>query len=551
MLNLKDEKNASWMVAAWASLLLLAMHYFQPNAGGAGLYVANNNSSWISISLIAAVGWFTIINRQQLQWNTVLSGFSLVCLTLLLPYLWSDSNYSGTVRLFGILGWWALTVALVQFNKQKLLNLLLWLLILGSTLQALVGLAQFLQPEWFLAIKNHRPVGSFYQPNVLASLLSTSLALCIWQLNQASPKLKIALSANILLHSTVLYLVMSRTGVLAAVAVTMGLLWLLRSASTNKYTLSSITLGVLAALALQSTLTVEGRGQLDKPGYRTTLYSQSFELIAEKPLLGHGIGSFPSVYTEKLADAYQQDPSTPMMTQISTHPHNELLFWGVEAGLLPVMALLAFALWFSVHVWRRGDRFNHAMWLCTIPIILHTQTEYPLYHSVAHLAVLSLLIVAATPTASVRTIGFNNPLQILPKFIVGLSVVLTSALMLTNLHAMTVAHDFIKTQQVQQLQRLVNPFMQPSLLNMLLAEALLKSGDPQAAPVAIELLQDEVEQRPSVGAFVLLANAYATTGQTELMQQTAERGRYLYPTAKSLRPKVAAAADSPLASQAH
>lgn len=55
------------------------------------------------------------------------------------------------------------------------------------------------------------------------------------------------------------------------------------------------------------------------------------------------------------------------------HPHNELLYWGVEGGLLPVMGILLAACFCALRIYaaKRGTRM--AMLALFVPITLHAQ----------------------------------------------------------------------------------------------------------------------------------------------------------------------------------
>ena len=59
-------------------------------------------------------------------------------------------------------------------------------------------------------------------------------------------------------------------------------------------------------------------------GQRYTFWKYSLKLIAEKPLLGHGTGSFAKEY-QRIAIGEQF---------ITENPHNEFLMIGVQLGLL-------------------------------------------------------------------------------------------------------------------------------------------------------------------------------------------------------------------------
>ncbi len=65
-------------------------------------------------------------------------------------------------------------------------------------------------------------------------------------------------------------------------------------------------------------------------GQRLTFWKHSIELIAEKPLLGHGTGSFASQYARVAA---ADDIKT-------SNAHNEFLMLGVQTGLLGILLFL-------------------------------------------------------------------------------------------------------------------------------------------------------------------------------------------------------------------
>ncbi len=67
-------------------------------------------------------------------------------------------------------------------------------------------------------------------------------------------------------------------------------------------------------------------------GQRYTFWKYSLKLMAEKPLLGHGTGSFAKEY-QRIAVGEQF---------ITKNPHNEFLMIGVQLGLLGLLAYLGF-----------------------------------------------------------------------------------------------------------------------------------------------------------------------------------------------------------------
>jgi len=67
-------------------------------------------------------------------------------------------------------------------------------------------------------------------------------------------------------------------------------------------------------------------------GQRYTFWEYSIKLIAEKPLLGHGTGSFAKEY-ERIAHNEHL---------ITKNPHNEFLMISVQLGLLGLLIYLGF-----------------------------------------------------------------------------------------------------------------------------------------------------------------------------------------------------------------
>jgi hypothetical protein len=96
-----------------------------------------------------------------------------------------------------------------------------------------------------------------------------------------------------------------------------------------------------------------------------------------------------------------------------THPHNELILWLAETGL--VGTILVFAPWVALIV--RASRVNWSAqlgWLATLlPIILHTQTEFPLHGSGAHWLLLGLMVAnGLMPLSETKPLHLSRAKQI-------------------------------------------------------------------------------------------------------------------------------------------
>ncbi len=235
---------------ALAVVYLLAMHFFMPNPGGAGLALSFNTTVWIAPSITLAIGLYQLANNQARRYSKLTIGLWLSCALLTLPITYSNADWFHTLgRLVGLWAGFTLFLVLQQFrfsNKHK--QRLLWFILLGSVIEAVIGLIQY----FWLAPGNpfgydteaNRPYGIFQQPNVMASFLATGLVLSGYLLARHPEKYdsrwsKIGiLYATPLLTAPLLVVLASRTGWLASLlSIALVAPYLYRFASRRRFTL--------------------------------------------------------------------------------------------------------------------------------------------------------------------------------------------------------------------------------------------------------------------------------------------------------------------------
>lgn len=154
----------------------------------------------------------------------------------------------------------------------------------------------------------------------------------------------IALSTLAALSIT--HLSIARTG---QVALMVALLTLLMVSVPRRWVLPSLGGFVLVALLLGlSSSSLQSRFQqayeevtqfqfkndYSSVGARLQMWNISLGLIREKPLLGHGAGSYTPLVEKAFADEH-------MCSIGCAQPHNQFLLFGVETGLLGVLAFCA------------------------------------------------------------------------------------------------------------------------------------------------------------------------------------------------------------------
>ncbi|ANB70811.1 ligase [Aeromonas veronii] len=372
---------------------LLGMHFFMHNPGGAGLYLPFNAWGWLCASFAIGLGLWQVTLRQRLVFSSLQAGLWVGALLLLLPVLYPGfvfkdyaiprllGLFAGLLFLFGLYQW--------GFNRSKR-ERLLYLILIAIAMEAVLGLVQFylLTPGNWIGYdtKINRPYGIFQQPNVMATFMATGLALAIWlELRREGGRLLMALRYGVILSTALLLVVLqSRVGQLGGL---LALLLLMPQLHRHRLLWRVLALVIFAvALGLLSQYWMAGakRGLeiYQSGGYRPIYWIYCAKLIAEAPWSGWGYGSFESVFLHHYMADKALNPSMVQIEYNLDHPHNEFLYWAVEGGIAPMVGMVIMG---GALLWRLASvRWVHAMGLLALvtPILLHTQTEYPLYHAI-------------------------------------------------------------------------------------------------------------------------------------------------------------------------
>lgn len=382
---------------------LLGMHFFMHNPGGAGLYLPFNAWGWIFASLVTGLGLWQVTLQQRLVFSSLQCCLWLGALLLLLPMAYPGFElkdyaiprllglFAGLLFLFCLYQW-----QLVRASRERLLYLLLG----AVAIEALLGLVQYylLIPGNWLGYdtRANRPYGIFQQPNVMATFMATGLALAAWLelRGNANPWLKGLRYGVILGVSLLLVVLQSRVGQLGGL---LGLLLLVPQLHRQGLLVRVFGLVLLSiAAGLASLYWVSGveRGMNEylSGGARSDIWPFTLHLLLQNWLLGVGYGGFESTFFHAYTEARQVDPNIGMIIYNLDHPHNEFLYWAVEGGLAPMIGMVLMGGALLWRVLKAGWVKGAALLALVTPILLHTQTEYPLYHAIALWWALLLLV---------------------------------------------------------------------------------------------------------------------------------------------------------------
>lgn len=537
-------------LASLGFLFLLAMHYFQHNPGGAGLNLPFNAMSWIPFSFAIAFGLLEICRQRVWRYSRLTLVLFVCCLLLTIPVLFPQANSATALpRLIGLWAGFLFFVGLQQFafsHKQR--QRLLWLILLGVWLEAGFGWVQFLwmepgNPIGYNTLEN-RPYGIFQQPNVMASFLATGLVLSAYLLARLPMYrgkwswLQLILLLTPVVTLPILVVLSSRTGWLgAAVGVVLMIPYLRRFAAKAQWRmwLLMVVMGLSVSWQVnQHTGWAPKEERLSLISPRAMHIPQAVNMFLAKPLSGYGYGRFETSYVTQTAQWHHQDPSKPYGMPSLDHPHNELAYWAAEGGILPLLGLLlaAAAVFLKIRKARAGTQL--ALVGLFLPITLHTQLEYPFYHSLPHWVMFIILIYwVDNLTAKYYRRQVEYVLSI--RGLVLILPVLTTGFMTTTLYSGHQLTQFETRQpaNIDYLLKVNNPWAWQDRFEWDLHVTQLQVGIATANPALIQTYIAWARQKaliwPRPTLYQNLIAAYQHLGETALAEQVQQEARYLFP----------------------
>jgi O-antigen polymerase len=473
--GLAQGRTASQTLFYWFAAVywLGGMHLFMHNPGGSSFYLPFNMVGWAFCSLLIAVGVWQIAAAQRIYISSrqgwLWGGFAL----LLIP-LFAHTEITidaGLPKMLGIAAGLLMIVSLSQLRLVRAQRLLLLYLLLGAVaIEAVFGLVQYylLTPGNWIGynIVLNRPYGIFQQVNVLASFLATGMGIALYLAAQDPLALvrrwRLLLICAVLLMATLLVVVIqSRAGWIGAAVVTLLLLpQVLRLPHQARYWIvASLLVGVGVGLySMWFGGTVRSLDVLVGRQLRTIYWVHALEMIAKHPLLGYGYGHFEAAFVNDYYAVPQAQSGVPLIEQNLDHPHNEILYWGVEGGAVALLGLLAW-LYGGFRMLRGGTWSRRlALFALPFPLLFHSMVEYPFYHSVAHWLVLCWLIwFIDEECGEPREYGCRATFFV--KSVALLIPLLTVPFMLTGLHTAYWVTKFERggMKDLSQIQRVINP----------------------------------------------------------------------------------------------
>ncbi|GEK14478.1 PglL family O-oligosaccharyltransferase [Aliivibrio fischeri] len=542
-------------------LFFFCAHFFQPNPGGSGLHLAFNAASWIPASIAIAIALFHIAKQGILKFSTLsIVLFISVCL-LSIPLLYQEASpHLATGKFLGLWAGLLFFITLQQFsfsNKQK--QWLLWCIIGSVLIETLFGYIQYLFLEagnsfGYNVIAN-RPYGIFQQPNVMASFLVTGLAIASYFLARQPIKYRENIIALTLLYATIIFtlpliaVLASRTGWLSAtfsLVLLVPYMWKYCTKPRFISWLLALVIGFSGSFALldvsknddiSKVSLASQKADLDSP--RRYTFPQALDMFLEKPVTGYGYGNFEAEYILYTAKQHQLSsdykPGLPSMD----HPHNEILYWGVEGGIVAILGLLLAAGGVLAKIRRSKLDTQFALLALIAPIFIHSQLEYPFYHSMIHwFTFIILLFWIDQLSCKYKKYRISDISKITLRVSSLVLPIVTGFYMLSTLHTNWVLTQFETTKPMNPeiLSRVTNPVVWEDRFNWDVLSTQLKIGiinkKPELIKPYIEWSQELIKTKPRPAFYQNLIIAYQALGDEKRAEDIRREAIYLFPKSK-------------------
>ncbi|EGL54934.1 lipid A core-O-antigen ligase [Methylophaga aminisulfidivorans MP] len=532
-------------------LFVISPFYIKSSIGGTGFDLPFNISVWFAATLVIGFMLWHVASS-----DTITLPKNYLYLLMLPAGILLSAVIAGVVdpvtwlfRILYILAGVIFLFGLFQFKSLSVEQVLFFIVVSGLFV-SIYGVVEIHQwqdfiGDWLPRSNDNLPTTIFQQVNVTASYLATAILIAIYLLFTQSANTKKLIQS--LLYSTIIlatYVLVSsgsRTGLLSlGLGLIFLLLGLLKSVIEHKAKFSTvIVILLLASWAGQAGFnrTADKTYKLvnaENSEARVVIYHAALDSIQSSPLVGHGIGSYKKEWLAHSPDWYE-DYSTVDMPYTLGHPHNELLMWAIEGGMLAVVGILIAlisTIWFIARFY---GLTSLAYFSLLLPISMHTMLELPFYISSLHWFVWLFLIFV---TLRNIVIDKNNQLSQMARFSIrGLSLIVglvSSLFLLQTALAQKDIIDFVYGRTTEQpLQRaLINPYFQAEARDMANRSVLyyaIENGDKQKIMQLLSQFQQELDMNPDLKLFEDVINGYEAIKDQEKSCFVAKCALKIYP----------------------
>ena len=276
----------------------------------------------------------------------------------------------------------------------------------------------------------HKMVGSYDNPAGLAACLCLGIAPCVYFFRKTRNRLfcGILVTVIIILFGTMI-LSGSRAGVLGAIIVFVVYAW--------RYIIKRRILKIATIVATIFLLFGMYFVKKDSADGRLLIMCCCWDMIKERPLLGHGLGAMEAHYMDYQAAYFASHPDSHYVDLADNvkHPFNEFLKIVVELGTVGFLYLLLFilAVW---KCYRRTPSWQREVAILSLlSIAVMACFSYPLTYPFVWLVILFDLWVLLQPSLPTLSRGIKSCIMLV--------IILLSCLLLYRVgHRLTAEYEW-------------------------------------------------------------------------------------------------------------
>ncbi len=294
---------------------------------------------------------------------------------------------------------------------------ILWGLSIIYFLQACFGLFQF--AGWFPS--NHSKfatTGSFDNPAGFAAVLSMGFPIGLFLLAKAKTVEKYLAASGLLAISLSVFLSGSRTGMLAII--TSSVIFLIfKTNGISKFRQLRYykLLTVLIMVCFVTSASILYQQKKDSANGRLLIWKVSSEMIKDKPVFGHGYGSFQAKYMDYQAEYFKNNPNSKfeLLADNVKHPFNEFIKVAVEFGLIALVIILLFILFVLWKIIKSKDENRGLVLSGLVAFLVLACFSYPLQY-IAFWLLLAFYLSIFLPSKEIKI--KNTPILIITRSVI-------------------------------------------------------------------------------------------------------------------------------------
>jgi len=546
-----------WLTSSILAILIIyyfiGMHYTQHHFGGIGLYRPNNAVGWIFASAIISLGLLKIANDRQVIITPTMKMIALVFIGLIIPYFYgqTDNLWKAADRFVAIAAGGLIIFSLQQFRfSEKQWMCILFSIVVAAVLQSLFGWYQYFlaaegRYQWGAA---NMPFGTFFQHTNMGTFVLTGFSsACLFTLR--APKIFNSRTNNVCYSICLLYTllagfvianVFSRTAWLSVIVVLTCICFgLLICKINNRVKVLLLIAGLLISIgfgtysmktAEVTARDAEGILQDVTGSNRLQTWSICWDIFMQSPFKGHGYGDFRWTFLKTQADLFLKTGAY-YHTKLA-HPHNELIFWAIEGGVVPLLCIVFFGLWFAIRTFQKRGISGLFYLVCFVPVIIHSLLEYPFYQAIVHWLTFCSLIAFISSRQEIKRC-YTIAAPVIMRSLAVIIFTLVTTYMTLAIQSLYWLEKYSVTPKLELLSNIWYPVEHSDIV--LSAHMLQQMNDVKKVWNEKELLecvnwlQTTIKYDPKDYLYNYMIRVLKALGQEEKAEHFRLEGNYLFP----------------------